>query len=146
MSLLLKCCFTSTETVGLLGTGVQDVHLGFHTAPEFFANNNVFNSYLSYKSRLPKVPSHKLSSKHCLVTFTQVFCHVVLSCLVTFTQAFRHVVLCCLVTFTQAFRHVVLCCLVTFTQAFRHVVLCCLVTFTQAFRHVVLYRLVDHED
>ena len=32
--LLLKCCFTSTETVGLLGTGAQDGHLGFHTAPE----------------------------------------------------------------------------------------------------------------
>ena len=31
---LLKCCFTSTETVGSLGTGAQDVHLDFHTAPE----------------------------------------------------------------------------------------------------------------
>ena len=31
---LLQCCFTSTETVGLLGTGTQDVHLDFHTAPE----------------------------------------------------------------------------------------------------------------
>ena len=30
----LKCCFTSTETVGLLGTEVQDVHLDFHTAPD----------------------------------------------------------------------------------------------------------------
>ena len=30
----LKCCFTSTETVGLLGTGAQDVHLDFHTPPE----------------------------------------------------------------------------------------------------------------
>ena len=30
----LKCCFMSTETVGLLGTGAQDVHLDFHTAPE----------------------------------------------------------------------------------------------------------------
>ena len=30
----LKCCFTSTETVDLLGTGAQDVHLDFHTAPE----------------------------------------------------------------------------------------------------------------
>ena len=30
----LKCCFTSTETVGSLGTGAQDVHLDFHTAPE----------------------------------------------------------------------------------------------------------------
>ena len=32
----LKCCFTSTETVGLLGTGAQDVHLDFHTAPELW--------------------------------------------------------------------------------------------------------------
>ena len=30
----MKCCFTSTETAGLLGTGAQDVHLDFHTAPE----------------------------------------------------------------------------------------------------------------
>ena len=30
----LKCCFSSTETVGLIGTGAQDVHLDFHTAPE----------------------------------------------------------------------------------------------------------------
>ena len=30
----LKCCFTSTETIGLLGTGTLDVHLDFHTAPE----------------------------------------------------------------------------------------------------------------
>ena len=32
--LLLECCFTSTETVGLLGTGAQGGHLDFHTAPE----------------------------------------------------------------------------------------------------------------
>ena len=31
--MLLKYCFTSTETVGLLGTGAQDVHLDFHTVP-----------------------------------------------------------------------------------------------------------------
>ena len=31
---LAGCCFTSTETVGLLGTGAQDGHLDFHTAPE----------------------------------------------------------------------------------------------------------------
>ena len=31
---MLKSCFTSTETVGLLGTGAQDGHLDFHTAPE----------------------------------------------------------------------------------------------------------------
>ena len=29
----LKRCFTSTETVGLLGTRAQDVHLDFHAAP-----------------------------------------------------------------------------------------------------------------
>ena len=29
-----ECCFTSTETVGLLGTGAQDGHLDFHTAPD----------------------------------------------------------------------------------------------------------------
>ena len=33
---LVKCCFTSTETVGLLGTGAQDGHLDFHTAPELW--------------------------------------------------------------------------------------------------------------
>ena len=30
----VECCFTSAETVGLLGTGAQDGHLDFHTAPE----------------------------------------------------------------------------------------------------------------
>ena len=34
ISSLAKCCFTSTETVGFLGTGAQDDHLNFHTAPE----------------------------------------------------------------------------------------------------------------
>ena len=32
---LVECCFMSTETVGLLRTGAQDVHSDFHTAPEF---------------------------------------------------------------------------------------------------------------
>ena len=31
---MIKCCFTHTETVGLLGTGAQDIHLDSHTAPE----------------------------------------------------------------------------------------------------------------
>ena len=31
--LLAECCFTSTVSVGLLGTGAQDGHLNFHTAP-----------------------------------------------------------------------------------------------------------------
>ena len=29
-----ECCFTSTKTVCLLGTGAQDGHLDFHTAAE----------------------------------------------------------------------------------------------------------------
>ena len=31
-----RCCLTTTETIGpsVLGTGAQDGHLGFHTAPE----------------------------------------------------------------------------------------------------------------
>ena len=32
--MLLKCCFTSTETAGLLAIGAQDGHLDFHTVPE----------------------------------------------------------------------------------------------------------------
>ena len=31
---LMTCCFTFTETIGLLGTGAQDGHLNFHIAPE----------------------------------------------------------------------------------------------------------------
>ena len=34
--MIVECCFTSTETVGLLGTGSQDGHLDFHTAPELW--------------------------------------------------------------------------------------------------------------
>ena len=33
---LVECCFTSTETVGLLGTGAQDGHLDFHTVPDLW--------------------------------------------------------------------------------------------------------------
>ena len=32
--LLLKCCFTSTDTIGILGMGAQDGHLDFHATPE----------------------------------------------------------------------------------------------------------------
>ena len=35
-SQLVRCCFTFTETVGLLGTGAQDGHLDFHTAAELW--------------------------------------------------------------------------------------------------------------
>ena len=43
-SLKLKCCFTSTETVGLLGTGAQDVHLDLHTAPELWVRSLLVNA------------------------------------------------------------------------------------------------------
>ena len=45
--LLLKCCFTSTQTVGLLGTGAQDVHLDFHTAPELWNSGTEGMEYVS---------------------------------------------------------------------------------------------------
>ena len=51
---LLKCCFTSTETVGLLGTGAQDGHLDFHTAPELWKNK--FNGAV-YKNQASTVIS-----------------------------------------------------------------------------------------
>ena len=35
---LVECCFTSTETVSLTGTGAQDGCLDFHTAPELSDN------------------------------------------------------------------------------------------------------------
>ena len=31
---MVECCLMSTETVDLLGTGAQDGHLNFYTAPE----------------------------------------------------------------------------------------------------------------
>ena len=31
---LVECCFTSSETISLLGTKAQYVHLDFHTTPE----------------------------------------------------------------------------------------------------------------
>ena len=40
----LKCCFTSTETVGLLGTGAQDVHLDFHRALKLLYLLSLFKS------------------------------------------------------------------------------------------------------
>ena len=46
----LKCCFTSTETVGLSGTGAQDSHLDFHTAPELCHAPPTEKNNLSTKS------------------------------------------------------------------------------------------------
>ena len=52
----LKFCFTSTETVGLLGTGAQDVHLDFYTAPELClvcsATDLLYSQSVAWTSRL----------------------------------------------------------------------------------------------
>ena len=45
----IQCCLTSTETIGLLGTGAQDGRLDFHTAPElcvlFFVHRDFIKVY-----------------------------------------------------------------------------------------------------
>ena len=42
---MLKCCFTSTETVGLLGTGAQDGHLDSHAALELSVTGMMMTGY-----------------------------------------------------------------------------------------------------
>ena len=44
--LLVQCCFTSTETVGLLGTGAQDGNLHFHTLNSEDYNDEVMLNVL----------------------------------------------------------------------------------------------------
>ena len=60
---LLKCCFTSTETVGLLGTGAQDGHLDFHTAPELW---NDVSSYGWLYTSAVGVTSQNKTQYECL--------------------------------------------------------------------------------
>ena len=61
-----KCCFPSTETVGLLGTGAQDVHLNFDTAPEF---RHIWKSAPAYVtpslSQPVKFPGWKVHAHAC---------------------------------------------------------------------------------
>ena len=61
--LKLKCCFTSTENVGLLGTGAQDGHLDLHTAPELCA---LFVKPLQNIYRLPLFPPQSASKNSSL--------------------------------------------------------------------------------
>ena len=58
----LKCCFTSTETVGLLGTGAQDVHLDFHTPPELWLYGSFCFCFMS-SERCYTIPSLLLRLK-----------------------------------------------------------------------------------
>ena len=63
--MLLKCCFTSTETVGLLGTGAQDGHLDFHTAPELWYQLNYsapLNLGKTYRTNLMTKCGHRFAS------------------------------------------------------------------------------------
>ena len=53
---LVECDFTSTETVGLLGTRAQDVHLDFHTPPEVDVVVDRFQAVL--RSRADSLRSH----------------------------------------------------------------------------------------
>ena len=44
----VECCFTSTETLGLLGMGARDSHLNFHTAPQLWdvcVNGRMFSYF-----------------------------------------------------------------------------------------------------
>ena len=45
----MKCCFTSTKIVGLLGTGAQDVHLDFHTTPELCLGLTDLEGLIQYR-------------------------------------------------------------------------------------------------
>ena len=54
--LLVECCFTSTETVGLLGTEAQDGHLDFHTAPEPDTPSSM--DLYNYIVKSPPPPTH----------------------------------------------------------------------------------------
>ena len=61
---LVECCFMSTETVGLLGTGAQDGHLNFHTAPELWKLGLILHSILC--STLP-TPFFFSSLERCVI-------------------------------------------------------------------------------
>ena len=70
---LLKCCFTSTGTVGLLGTGAQDVHLDFHTVLELCK---------SLRNLKTSMYNRKWLLVLCLLHFqlhflTQFYCHTI---------------------------------------------------------------------
>ena len=80
--LLLKRCFTSTETVGLLGTGAQDGHLDFHTASELWVIVAIVDCfYMHYSpllSRLTALLLHVILNEW-LLLFTE--CSWIVVCL-----------------------------------------------------------------
>ena len=60
---LVECCFTSTETVGLFGTGAQDGHLDFHAAPERLGQNSTM-LYVHRNRRLIRDGSPAQDGQH----------------------------------------------------------------------------------
>ena len=70
---MVKCRFTSTETVGLLGMGAQDDHLDFHTAPEICEKK---------KKKKKKGGGGGVDLMHSVKTFhEETYCYCVLSSL-----------------------------------------------------------------
>ena len=47
----VRCCFMFTENAGLLGTGAQDGHLYFHTAPELCIKQRMAVLCMPYSAR-----------------------------------------------------------------------------------------------
>ena len=59
---LVECRFTSTETIGLLGTGAQDGHLHFHTAPDLCVLKVLTDNDILFRSFPVLIP---LPAHHC---------------------------------------------------------------------------------
>ena len=74
---LPDCCFTSTETVGLLGTGAQDVHLDFLTAPELWLLSLLFIAFIQryslLSSRLTAHISHVVVNEWLYLFIARIF-------------------------------------------------------------------------
>ena len=75
---LAECCFTSTETVGLLGTGAQDVHLDLHTAPELCIINSVLLNLLFVCSLHHVVSCRNSSARPAVIVVLKMSIYAVL--------------------------------------------------------------------
>ena len=85
---LVECCFTSTETIGLLGTGAQDGH----TAPELWslsAHNYLFYTpfFLLWQSLLKRFLQYHLICNLMKRTDPSSFQYSDLPVLFSFTQS-----------------------------------------------------------
>ena len=73
----VQCCFTSTEAVGLLGTGAQDDHLDFHTAPELCALPYAWTYIYIYIYMSMPLRSRDISRRHALAILLLIATSVV---------------------------------------------------------------------